>query len=103
MNRIGPGFGDWLKIARTERAFTVRGLATSARISAGTLSPIESRRYAKPDGAVIMALASALRVPVLAPAIIAGYMDQDIMDSVLDAPWEWLGRIVSSARRLKDG
>ena len=83
MVRFGPGFGDFLKLARLNKKHTVRGLSTAAGLSGGTISPIESRRYARPSMPVVKSLAAVLDLPVIAAAIVAGYADSDIMET----PW----------------
>lgn len=88
MIRVGPGFGDWLRTVRKEQHFTVRGLASAARLSPGTISPLESRRYAAPSVEVTRGISSALGVPVLAVAVVAAMFEADRLDFFREKFWD---------------
>ena len=94
----GPGFGDYLHESRTQRDLTIRGLAELAHLPPGTISPIESRRYARPARPVIHSLSAALEIPILVPVITAGYADRDLVDVMLDHVWDGLARLSPSLR-----
>lgn len=91
--RVGPGFGDWLRSMREECSFTVRGLAQEARLSPGTISPIESRRYASPSLSVLDALSAALHVPVLAAGVVGGAFESDAVDVLRERAWDVAARL----------
>jgi len=88
MVRIGPGFGDWLRHTRHAQRLTVRALATAAGLSPGTISPIESRRYAAPALSVLQGLSAALRVPLLAVGIVGGAFDANLSTFVRERFWD---------------
>ena len=96
----GPGFGDYLRSARTSRSLSLRALADAAGLSSGSISPIESRRYARPSHALLVSLSAALQVPILCISAVAGYADPDLLDVTLDHVWDILGKFVPATRSV---
>jgi len=88
MVRVGPGFGDWLRHTRHAKRLTVRALATAAGLSPGTISPIESRRYAAPAPSVLQGLSAAFRVPLLAVGIVGGAFDSALLTFARERFWD---------------
>ena len=85
MIKKGPSFGDWLRATRTQKNLTMPAIAQKAGISIGTLTPIESRGYARPTPPILAGIASALEYPLLAAMIVGGRFDADVIDRAAES------------------
>ena len=87
---VTPSFGAWLQSTREEQGWTVSELAERAQLPRSTLATLESRarRGSRPRPDVILRISTAVHLPVLAVAVVAGYFERDVIDVGTDAVFD---------------
>jgi len=75
-------FGAFVKMARTDKGFTLRELADKAEVSFSQLSKIE-RGESNPSQSTIERIAYALNINKYELLALAGYLDAEIMEDLL--------------------